>query len=148
MTPAEVAALLELEPLPSEGGLFRRTVADEHANAIYYLLAGDDFSALHVLDSTEVYHFYDGGPLRMLLLYPDGRVEEPVLGRDLAAGQRPQLAVPAGVWQGSSPVGEWTLVGTTVAPPFTWDGFRLGARSELVAGWPSAAGRIAELTRA
>lgn len=147
MTPAEIAALLELEPLPEEGGLYRRTSEDAHGNAIYFLLADGDFSALHVLSSAEVYHFYDGAPLRMLLLYPNGRVAEPVLGRDLAAGQRPQLAVPPGVWQGSSSSGDWTLLGTTVTPPFEWDGFGLGTRAELSAGYPSAARRIAELTR-
>jgi len=147
MNPDEIARLLELEPLPEEGGLFRRTFADGHANAIYFLLADGDFSAMHVLTSMEVYHFYDGAPLRLLLLYPDGRVEQPVLGRDLAAGERPQLAVPPGVWQGSSSAGQWSLVGTTVTPPFEWDGFRLGDRDELTAAYPSAATRIAELTR-
>jgi predicted cupin superfamily sugar epimerase len=145
--PAEIARRLGLEPLPAEGGLFRRTVSEPQLSAIYYLLAGEDFSALHVLEATEVYHFYDGAPLRMLLLHPDGRIEQPVLGRDLAVGQRPQLAVPAGVWQGSSSVGKWTLVGTTVAPPFEWAGFRLGDRAELTAAYPAAAARIAELTR-
>jgi predicted cupin superfamily sugar epimerase len=145
--PAQIARRLGLEPLPTEGGLFRRTVSAAHMSAIYYLLAGDDFSALHVLEATEVYHFYDGDPLRMLLLHPDGRVEQPLLGRDLAAGQQPQLTVPAGVWQGSSPAGEWTLLGTSVSPPFDWAGFRLGDRAELSAAYPSAAARIAELTR-
>jgi predicted cupin superfamily sugar epimerase len=148
MDAVEIARLLELEPLPEEGGLFRRTSAYEHANAIYFLLADGDFSAMHVLTSTEVYHFYDGAPLRMLLLYPDGRVEQPVLGRDLAAGERPQLTVPPGVWQGSSSAGEWTLVGTTVSPPFEWEGFRLGIRADLTDAYPAAASRIAELTRA
>jgi predicted cupin superfamily sugar epimerase len=147
MDAAEIARLLELEPLPEEGGLFRRTSADGHANAIYFLLADGDFSAMHILTSTEVYHFYDGAPLRMLLLHPDGRVEQPVLGRDLAAGERPQLTVPPGVWQGSSSAGEWTLVGTTVSPPFEWDGFRLGSRERLAERYPTAAARIAELTR-
>jgi predicted cupin superfamily sugar epimerase len=155
MDAADVARLLELEPLPEEGGLFRRTHVDKDTNAIYYLLAGGDFSALHVLTSDEVYHFYDGAPLRLLLLHPDGSVEEPVLGRDLAAGARPQLRVPAGVWQGSSPctagagsvAGDWTLVGTTVSPPFTPQRFQLGDRDALVVRYPSVAARITELTR-
>ena len=69
------------------------------------------------------------------------------MGDDLAAGQRPQVVVPAGVWQGSSTCGEWTLLGTTMTPPYTDEGFELGRRDELLADWPSAAGRIAELTR-
>lgn len=147
MEAAEVARLLGLEPLQDEGGLFRRTVYTDAFSTIYYLLGAADFSALHALDATEVYHFYDGDPLRMLLLYPDGRVEQPVLGRDLAAGQRPQLVVPPGVWQGSCTTGAWTLMGTTVVPPFGWEGFRLGERAALSAAYPHAAGRIAELTR-
>lgn len=142
-----VAALLGLEPLPGEGGLFRRTHVDAYSSAIYYLLLDPDFSALHALTSTETYHSYAGSALRLLLLHPDGVVEEPVLGPDLAAGERPQVVVPAGTWQGSSPAGEWTLVGTTTAPPFDWTGFRLGDRDELAARWPGATPRIATLTR-
>ena len=143
----ELARLLELRPLPGEGGLFRRTHLDAHSSAIYYLLLAPDFSALHALTSTETYHWYAGAPLRMLLLHPDGDTTEPVLGPDLAAGQRPQLVVPAGTWQGSRPAGEWSLVGTTVAPPFGWAAFRLGDPVELAARYPAHRARIGELTR-
>jgi uncharacterized protein len=142
-----VAALLGLEPLPREGGLFRRTHIDAHSSAIYYLLLAPDFSALHRLDATETYHWYGGSPLRLLLLHPGGEIEEPVLGPDLVAAQRPQVVVPAGTWQGGGPQGEWSLVGTTTAPPFDWAGFRLGDRDHLVRRYPAARRRIAELTR-
>jgi hypothetical protein len=142
-----VAELLGLEPLPGEGGLFRRTHIDAHSSAIYYLLLAPDFSAMHRLTATETYHWYAGSPLRLLLLGEDGRVAEPVLGPDLAAGQRPQTVVPAGTWQGCAPMGEWALVGTTTAPPFDWAGFELGDRTVLTALHPDAADRIAELTR-
>jgi uncharacterized protein len=69
-----------------------------------------------------------------------------VLGTDVTAGQRPQLVVPAGTWQGASPDGEWSLVGTTTAPPFDAH-FELGDRGELARRYPEAADRIAELTR-
>lgn len=146
VTGHEVADLLGLEPLPGEGGRFRRTHLDAHSSAIYYLLVTPEFSALHTLTATETYHWYAGSPLRLLLLCPDGGVDEPVLGPDLVAGQRPQVVVPAGTWQGSSPAGEWTLVGTTTAPPFDWTGFRLGDRAGLLAAWPAAAARIVGLT--
>jgi predicted cupin superfamily sugar epimerase len=142
-----VAALLGLEPLPGEGGLFRRTHLDAHSSAIYYLLLAPEFSALHALASTETYHWYAGSPLRLLLLGAAGTVAEPVLGPDLAAGQRPQVVVPTGTWQGSNPDGPWSLVGTTTAPPFRWSDFRLGARAELTSGYPAARDRIAALTR-
>ena len=143
----QVARLLGLVPLPDEGGLFRRTYVDRHASAIYYLVLAPDFSALHALSATETYHWYAGSALRLLLLRPDGRVDEPTLGPDIAAGERPQLVVEAGTWQGSAPVGAWSLVGTTTAPPFDWSGFRLGARADLTRRWPAAHARITALTR-
>lgn len=148
--PAEAARWvdhLQLEPLEHEGGLFRRMHLDEHSSAIYYLLADPDFSALHALASVEVYHWYAGDPLRLLLLHPDGRSEERILGPDIDAGQLPQAVVAPGVMQGSSSLGSWSLVGTTMSPPFEWNGFELGERQELQGRYPAAAQRIAELTR-
>lgn len=148
--PAEAAhwvELLKLEPLEHEGGLFRQMHLDAHSSAIYYLLADPDFSALHSLNSVEVYHWYAGAPLQLLLLHPDGRVEEPVLGPDAEAGQRPQLVVPPGVMQGSSSRGAWSLVGTTMSPPFDWNGFVLGELGDLQSRYPKAHDRIRALVR-
>lgn len=144
----ELVELLELQPLPHEGGLFHRTYGDDYSSAIYYLLRDNDFSALHLLTAVEVYHFYAGDPVRLLLLDPaTGSVSQPVLGTNFAAGERPQLVVPAGVWQGSSSAGQWSLIGTTMAPGYTDDMFTLGDRAALQAEFPAAADRIAELTR-
>lgn len=144
---AEIVRTLGLEPLPDEGGLYMQTYADEHSTAIYYLLEPPACSAMHRLTAPEVFHFYAGAPARMLLLHPDGSVEQPTLGTALDAGERPQVVVPAGTWQGTSSCGDWTLLGTTMAPGFSRDGFELGRRATLAAGWPSAAARVAELTR-
>ena len=47
-----------------------------------------------------------------------GPVERVTLGADLAAGERPQAIVPAHAWQAAETLGDWTLVGCTVAPGF------------------------------
>ena len=143
-----VADLLGLVPLPAEGGRWAQTVRDGQSTAIYYLLADGDFSAMHRLSSPELYHHYAGDPalLLLLLLHPDGQVTEPVLGPDLEGGQRPQALVPAGVWQGSSTLGRWSLLGTTMTPPYTDEMFELGRRDDLLDRWPTAAARIADLT--
>ena len=143
----QIAQLLGLERLPEEGGYFRRTYIDSYCSAIYFMLIHPDFSALHALEGVETYHWYAGSPLQLLLLHPDGRIEQPVLGPNLAAGARPQIVVPAGVWQASSSLGEWSLAGTTMAPPFEWSAFQLGVRAELLGGWPRAPPLIRALTR-
>lgn len=147
LSASEVTELLDLAPLPIEGGWFRRTHVDDHAAAIYFLMTPEGFSAMHLLSVTELWHFHAGAPVEMLLLDPDGGVREPVLGSDLRAGQRPQLVVPAGVHQGASTTGAWSLVGTTTAPPYDDDRFTLSSTPELLVRWSAAAERIGALSR-
>lgn len=144
---AELVKALQLEPLPEEGGLYRQNHKDEFSTAIYYLLADPDFSALHQLGSAEVYHWYAGAPLQLVIIEPDGRVEEPVVGPDVAAGQHLQYVIPAGAWHGSRSAGEWTLVGTTMAPGFVWEEFRLADRDALIKSFPHAEKIITQYTR-
>lgn len=153
--------LLHLEPLPIEGGYFRQTyLANEQvtqgngrvkpaSSAIYYLLHGDNFSALHRLQTDELYHFYLGHPVELTLLYPDGSTLHPVLGPDLESGQCLQFLVPAGVWQGSQLVagGHWGLLGTTMAPAYVQAEFELGQQAELIEQYPTEIERITQLTR-
>jgi predicted cupin superfamily sugar epimerase len=117
--------------------------------AIYYLLEPGNFSEMHVLASDEVFHFYLGDPVEMLQLYPDGRSAVFILGPDLAAGQRVQLVVPAGVWQGTRLIGSGkvALLGCTVSPGFDYDDYRSASYAELAEKWPQEAERIRRLTR-
>jgi predicted cupin superfamily sugar epimerase len=164
MTDDDVIRLLNLQPHPVEGGFFRETYraadrlpasalprhrADRSVStAIYYLLKPGHVSELHVLPGDEVFHFYLGGPVRMLQLWPDGSGREVVLGPDLAAGQVPQLVVPGGVWQGTHLLGEtgFALLGCTVAPGFDYTDYRSATRAELAAKWPAHAELITRLT--
>ena len=133
MSPDEIVRLLDLRPHP-EGGFYRQTFRDAPAEgggrgastAIYYLLREGEVSAWHrVRDAAEVWHHYAGAPLE-LTLAPDGGPRETVrLGTDLAAGERPQAVVPAGVWQAARPLGGWVLVGCTVAPGFDFAAFEM-----------------------
>src|SRR5208282_3254619 len=88
--------------------------------AIYYLLEPDMFSEMHRLKSDEVFHFYMGDAVEMLRLRESGMGERVVIGTDLAAGERPQVVVGRGVWQGSrlAAGGSWALLGCSVSPGF------------------------------
>jgi predicted cupin superfamily sugar epimerase len=123
--------LLGLAPHP-EGGWFAETWRHAPAGgerpagtAIYYLLAAGQRSHWHRVDATEIWHHYAGDPLRLEVHAGEGPTEAVTLGPDLAAGQRPQAIVPAGAWQAAEPTGAWALVGCTVSPGFTYDGFEL-----------------------
>ena len=147
MTGPEVAALLGLSPLPVEGGMWAQTWKDDNGTGIYYLLQPHDSSAMHRLDGPELWHHYAGDPVEMLLLEPEGGVKHPMLGDDLAAGQRPCVAVRAGVWMGAWTTGDWSLVGTTMAPPYHEDGFELGRAAALIDRYPAAAAHLARYVR-
>lgn len=147
-----VVDALGLTPLADEGGLWAQSYLDDRCSAIYFLLRPDDFSAMHRVGGVELWHFYAGAPVSMLLLEPSATrdtasVAEPVLGVDVAAGQRPMVAVSAGVWMGAETTGDWSLVGTTMAPPFDADTFELANADELREHYPSAASRISRLVR-
>lgn len=133
MTAEEIIELLGLLPHP-EGGAYRETFRAPAADgergastAIYYLLRSGELSAWHRVDADEVWHHYAGAPLELALSAPSGSGERTALrlGKDLAAGERPQAVVPAGVWQSARSLGDWTLVGCTVAPAFQFSGFEM-----------------------
>lgn len=167
MTADEVKKTLGLVPHPREGGWYVRTwesgervgaeaFADGRyagprrtGTAIYYLLEPGTFSEMHRLQSDEVFHHYAGDAVEQMQLADgeDGRVV--VIGRDLAAGERPQVVVRRGVWQGSRLVegGTWALLGCTVSPGFEFEDYEAGDRVELTATWPRWGGMIAGLTR-
>ncbi|MCT9079362.1 cupin domain-containing protein [Streptomyces fulvoviolaceus] len=154
MTPDDLVAHYGLEPIPREGGLFRQTWAGPSradgrpaGTAIVALLTADDFSALHRLTGDEVWHYYLGAPLDLLLLAPDGTTATPVLGPDILAGQHPQFTVPAGTWMGARSRGAWTFFGCTMAPGFTYGDYEHGDALSLAARYPGEADRIAGLCR-
>jgi uncharacterized protein len=140
MTAADIIRLLALEPHP-EGGHFRQTFRDAAesagraaSTAIYFLLARGERSHWHRVDAAEAWHHYAGAPLELeISVDGDHAIERIRLGVDLMAGERPQAVVPAHAWQVAVSLGDWTLVGCTVAPGFTFSGFELAAP-----GWTPA----------
>lgn len=142
-----VMEILGLEPLPVEGGMWAQTWRDEHSSAIYFLLRPGDFSALHRVEGPEMWHYYAGAAAEMLLLHEDGGAERPRLGSDLEAGERPFVAVSGRVWMAAATTGDWTLAGTTMAPPFRVEEMEMGRASVLAERYPSVAEHIRRLTR-
>lgn len=176
MTPVRPAAYwierLGLAPHP-EGGYFRETYraaesipaaglparfagARTFSTAVYYLLQGDDVSALHRIAADEVWHHYTGAPLALAIIDPDGRLTTPLLGTDADHGESFQLVVPAGAWFGATlaraahepdHAPAFALVGCTVAPGFEFADLEIGRRAELLRQYPEHRAVIERLTR-
>jgi uncharacterized protein len=140
LTAADIIRLLKLKPHP-EGGYFREVFRDARqvegsrvaSTAIYFLLARGERSHWHRIDAVEIWHWYTGAPLALDISQGGGRSERVTLGADLAAGERPQAVVPAHAWQAAQTLGDWTLVGCTVAPGFEFAAFELAPK-----GWTPA----------
>lgn len=150
----EVQALVArhgLRPLPVEGTLFAATYrgAAGASSAMLGLYCDEppSLSLFHRLPVDEVWHFYGGDPLRLVLLHADGRSQDVILGRDAHAGQLVQFVVPAGCWQAGHMVagGRYSLFGCTLAPAFNSGMFEGGARDALLACYPQRASDIERL---
>jgi predicted cupin superfamily sugar epimerase len=135
-TASDIIRLLDLKPHP-EGGHYCETFRDSrtdhtgraYSTAIYFLLARGERSHWHKVDAVETWHWHAGAPLR-LDIHDSGTRTTLILGSDLAAGERPQGIVPTHAWQAAESLGDWTLVGCTVAPGFEFSGFELAPK-----GW-------------
>ncbi len=129
-TAQDVIDLLGLKPHP-EGGYYRETFRDPRqvagravSTAIYYLLPKGQRSHWHRVDAVEIWHWYAGAALALSVVTAAGVVVHR-LGADLAAGEGPQVVVENGEWQSAESLGDWTLVGCTVAPGFEFAGFEM-----------------------
>jgi YjjG family noncanonical pyrimidine nucleotidase len=147
----EVKALIEhyhLQPLPVEGTLFSSTYRSARelsdgspfGTAMIGLYCNEplSLSRFHRLTADEIWHFYSGDPLRLVLLYPDGSSRDVILGSDPLRGQQVQFVIPAGVWQAGHVLagGRYSLFGCTLAPGFTGGMFEGGSRAQLLANYP------------
>ena len=151
---------LNLQPHP-EGGYFKETYraaktlgveAEKLRNlstAIYYLLEGQDFSALHRIQSDELWFFHQGEPLEIVSIQ-EGKLVSTVLGNDVSNGEIPQAVVPAGAWFGAriKSGSGFALVSCTVAPGFDFADFELANRAALLTEFPHLKTEIEAFTRA
>jgi len=157
----QIIALLELAPLPQEGGFFRRTwVSQERlaggraaSSAILFLITPGNFSALHRVRAEELWCFHSGDAVEHVQLDPrDRSIRQTLLGADALKNQAPQVVVPGTVWQGARLDASrlsrgWALFSCSLTPGWTEASFELGERPALTETFPAHAAWIAALTR-
>jgi predicted cupin superfamily sugar epimerase len=155
----DLKRLWNLSVMPTEKVYFTQSYVDQKTggdgkplcSAIVALVTDDPstFSDMHRLPTDEIWHFYLGDPIELLLLHHDGRDELVVLGHEVLAGHEVQHVVPAGTWMGARlrPGGEYGVYGNTMAPGFVLSDFEGAAAADLIARWPHRADLIRALTR-
>lgn len=149
-----------------EGGYFRETYRSEgeiqqenpgsnfkgdrnYSTCIYFLLISDDFSAFHKIIQDEIWHFYDGSPIKLHLINKDGEYSKIIIGSAIDQGQVPQYVVAGGIWFAAEMINknDYALLGCTVAPGFNFLDFELAKRNELIVKFPQHKSIITSLTR-
>ena len=149
----ELIAVLHLSVLPKESGYLgligesaQKVNVDGRALAVqsqvYYMLSRDrPVNYLHWLAPDDTHILIEGGPVDYFIFHPDGRAEKMVLGHDVAAGERPVVAVPGGCWKalrlhhGAS----FALMANALSPEFTPDRVRIGEGQAWVDRYKGAA---------
>ena len=155
----ELIAALRLQPHP-EGGLFAEVYRDpdwvKHPKngamrpmftLIHFLLPAKTFSALHRVAQAEAWHHLEGDPVEIHTLTNEGIHAVQVIGKNVAAGEKPQFVVKAGLWQAAVPKGDdYALVGCTVSPGFEFADFEMPTREALIAAFPDHEALVTKLT--
>lgn len=106
-------------------------------SSILYLLQRGELSKLHRLPKNEIWNFYSGSPLNLETISPEGMYRTTVLD-----GSNPMFVVLANCWQTATTLGEYTLCGCTVAPPFEYSDLEFGDSTSLLSQFPNLAGLI------
>ena len=110
LTAEEIRALLKLEPNATCGfvqltylstqsiaaGGLPPPFADARpmGSALYFMVTPAAPVRLHRIRNDQLYHYYLGDPLEVLLLHGNGATERIVVGPDLRGGERVQLLIP------------------------------------------------------
>jgi predicted cupin superfamily sugar epimerase len=140
---AELIRTLGLEPHP-EGGHYVEVYRAPAVTTIYFLLTAGAKSRWHRVRADEIWHYYEGAPLELLQLTPDGGELERIVLGPLSEVQQPLPCVPGGHWLAARSRGPYSLVGCTVAPAFRFSDFTLlrderSTASAIAARHPAAA---------
>jgi predicted cupin superfamily sugar epimerase len=136
----ELIRTLQLHPLPKESGYLgligesaQHVEVEGHSLAVqsqvYYMLTHEKpVNYLHWLAPDDTHILIEGGPVDYFIFHPDGHVDKVILGRDVAAGQRPVVAVPGGCWKALKlhDGARYALIANALSPEFTPDRVKIG----------------------
>jgi hypothetical protein len=157
LTAEEVRSLLNLEP-NATCGFVRGTYVSGSSiaagvlpppfasprpmgSALYFLVTPTAPVRLHRIRNDQLYHYYLGDPLKVLLLHADGSSERIIVGPDLRAGNRVQLLIPGDTFHTARVIGRrrWFLGASTEWPGVVPTDVEIGNVDALAAKYPAVA---------
>jgi predicted cupin superfamily sugar epimerase len=159
LTAEEVRALLELEP-HATCGFVRVTFVSEKwiapgglpapfaegrptGSALYFMVRPEAPVRPHRIRNDQLYHYYLGDPIEVLMLHADGTTERVVVGPDLRGGQRVQLLIPGNTFHTARVILEsfqgWFLGASTEWPGVEPAEVEIGNVEALTKEYPDAA---------
>jgi hypothetical protein len=117
------------------------------STSIYFLLERKQFSAFHLLQSDELWHFYDGNSVILYIINQKGELSVKKLGRVIDSEL--QITIEKQNWFAAELEDKksFALFGCTVSPGFEFEDFQLGKRDELIKKFPQHSALIKRLTK-
>jgi hypothetical protein len=80
-------------------------------SALYFMLTPEEPVKLHRIRNDQLYHYYLGDPIEVLMLLESGFAERHIVGPDLRKGHRVQLYIPGNIFHTARVIGgrRWFL---------------------------------------
>ena len=157
LTADEIVSLLNLEPNATCGFVRVTFVSGQMLAAgalpppfarssplgsgLYFLVTPEAPVRLHRIRNDQLYHYYLGDPLELLLLHADGSTERVVVGPDLRGGQQVQFLIPGNTFHTARLLGggRWFLGASTEWPGVVPADVEIGNIEELAQQYPGVA---------
>lgn len=118
------------------------------STSIYFLLEGSQISKFHRLKFDELWHFYDGGSVKVYIINEKGKLTEIILGRKTEEGEVFQTVIKKNNWFAAEVVNKrsFALIGCTVSPGFDFSDFELANKGDLTECFPRHKSLITKFT--
>ncbi len=157
LTADELRRLLQLEP-NATCGFVRLTFVSKQSiapgglpppfadarplgSALYFMVTPIAPVRLHRIRNDQLYHYYLGDPIELIMLHGDGSAERVVVGPDLRGGERVQQFIPGNTFHTARLIGRrrWFLGGSTEWPGVVPVDVEIGNLDALARKYPTVA---------
>ncbi|HEX9250597.1 MAG TPA: cupin domain-containing protein [Ignavibacteriaceae bacterium] len=126
----------------------KKNLKRNFSTSIYFLLEGSQVSKFHRLKSDELWHFYDGGSVKLYVIGEKGKLTEIILGKKTEDGEVFQTVIKKNNWFAAEVINKrsFSLIGCTVSPGFDFSDFELANRHWMIEYFPKHKSLVSKFT--